>query len=320
MHIVIVNNTRIPVLKYGGTERVIWWLGQELTRAGHKVTYLVAPGSSCPFADVLPLQPGKSLDEQIPENADLVHIHFPIREPLKKPYLVTIHGNGKPGEVYDPQTVFVSKDHARRHNSAHFVYNGLGLDDYGTVDWNQKRSHWTFLAKGSRLEKNKIGAIQLTKSVREPLMIIGSRGFTFNTLVKYKGFLGGQEKLRVLNTSKGLLFPIRWHEPFGLSILESLYFGGPVLGTPYGSLPELVPSDMGVLSNNPEELTEAMNHIEDFDRKACHQYVIDRFHANQMAKDYLVYYERVMNGEQLHKTPPSSTYTRKHQLLPFGTK
>lgn len=41
------------------------------------------------------------------------------------PALVTVHGNGKPGEVFNRNTVFLSQDHARRHHSTCFVYNGL---------------------------------------------------------------------------------------------------------------------------------------------------------------------------------------------------
>ena len=54
MHILIVNNTTIPAFKYGGTERIIWWLGKDLVKRGHKVTYLVESGSSCDFAAVIP--------------------------------------------------------------------------------------------------------------------------------------------------------------------------------------------------------------------------------------------------------------------------
>lgn len=53
MNILIVNNTPIPATKYDGTERIIWWLGRELNRLGHTITYLVGKGSSCPFAKVL---------------------------------------------------------------------------------------------------------------------------------------------------------------------------------------------------------------------------------------------------------------------------
>ncbi|MFN7014115.1 MAG: hypothetical protein ACK4ON_07580, partial [Bacteroidia bacterium] len=78
MHILLVNNTRIPALKYGGTERVIWALGKALVALGHQVSYLVAKGSHCPFAMVYAYNPAITLERQIPEDVDLVHIHFPI--------------------------------------------------------------------------------------------------------------------------------------------------------------------------------------------------------------------------------------------------
>ena len=55
-----------------------------------------------------------------------------------------------------------------------------------------------------------------------------------------------------------MIFPVRWHEPFGLAIVESLYFGCPVFGTPYGSLPEIVAPDVGVLSARASDLAEAV--------------------------------------------------------------
>jgi hypothetical protein len=61
MRILIVNDTKIPVEGYGGTERVIWYLGEELSKMGHKVTFLVREGSACPFAKVQFLQPNLSL-------------------------------------------------------------------------------------------------------------------------------------------------------------------------------------------------------------------------------------------------------------------
>ena len=58
-----------------------------------------------------------------------------------------------------------------------------------------------------------------------------------------------------------LLFPVKWHEPFGLALIESLYFGNPVFGTPFG--------------------------FERFDRRRCHEYACDRFSSTVMAKNYV---------------------------------
>ncbi|MGA8890358.1 MAG: hypothetical protein WB493_02230, partial [Anaeromyxobacteraceae bacterium] len=57
MRIVLVSRgVTLPAVRYGGTERVMWWLGKELARRGHEVTFLVKGGSS-PFARVVPFDP-----------------------------------------------------------------------------------------------------------------------------------------------------------------------------------------------------------------------------------------------------------------------
>jgi len=98
--------------------------------------------------------------------------------------------------------------------------------------------------------------------------------------------------------------PVRWHEPFGIALIESLYFGSPVFGTPYGSLPEIVTAGMGVLSDSVSKLAEALKDADGYDRKACYEYVCDRFLAGSMARSYVGMYERVLNGEQLNVEKP----------------
>jgi len=47
-HILIVYNGKIPTPKYGGTSRDIWYLGKELIKMGHRITFLVGQGSVLP--------------------------------------------------------------------------------------------------------------------------------------------------------------------------------------------------------------------------------------------------------------------------------
>ena len=93
MHIVIVHNNKIPVTAYGGIERVIWYLAEELVRLGHKITFLVKAGSRCSFADVIYLDSEKSFNKSIPKTADFVHVHFQPKEDIDFPHLITVHGN-----------------------------------------------------------------------------------------------------------------------------------------------------------------------------------------------------------------------------------
>jgi glycosyltransferase involved in cell wall biosynthesis len=315
MKILIVNNTTIPALKYGGTERVVWSLGKELNKAGHQVTFLVGKKSVCPFAKILIYNPEIDINDQIPEDTDLVHSFIPFSTTPKKPYIITVEGNGQAFEEFDINTVFVSRNHAERHSSQSFVYNGLDPEDYGKVNWLKSREHLLFLGKASRKEKNVKDCKFLAQVTEQKLAILGGWGFSFSKYISYKGMVGGEKKNRLLNQGKALLFPIRWHEPFGIALTESMYFGNPVIGTTYGSLPELITPETGVLTNSLSDMAEAIGNIGSYDRKKIHQYVMDNFSSKKMMNDYFYLYEKVLNGEKINPHKPKSILTEKAPLL-----
>lgn len=311
MHILIVNGTPIPALRYGGTERVIWDLGKTLVAAGHRVSYLVPAPSSCTFAPVLPLRTDLSWNAQIPDDVDLVHFQFHPKQPIDKPHLMTEHGNARKRKPLPLNTVFVSRNHAQRYGSAHCVLNGLDWSAYGAVNFEQPRQRFHFLGKGSWSVKNLRGAIQVAQRAKVELDVLGADRFqfrrglrlTFSRRIHFHGMVGGEVKNRLLNASRGMIFPVRWHEPFGLAIIESLYFGCPVFATPYGAIPEIVGSEFGYLATSASELVGALASIDRFDPRACHQHARTHFSAQRMAQDYMRYYERILDGETLHTEP-----------------
>ncbi|MCD6354224.1 MAG: hypothetical protein J7L95_01625 [Prolixibacteraceae bacterium] len=138
MRITIVHNSKIPVFKYGGIERVIWDLGYELAAMGHKITYLVKEKLYCPFVKVKFLTTRVSLNKQIPLDTDLVHLHFQPGEEIQLPHLITVHGNLPEETIFDPITNFVSQNHARRYGAEAFVYNGLDWNLYGNPDFTAR--------------------------------------------------------------------------------------------------------------------------------------------------------------------------------------
>lgn len=311
MNITIVLKDKIPSIRYGGTQRVMWYLGKELNKRGHKITFIAGKGSYCPFAKVIELDPTQNLNNLIPADSDIVHFNIPIPEGFKKPHLLTIHGNGIPANA-DQNIVFVSRNHAQRFGSDSFVYNGLDWDDYGTANLELPRRNYHFLGKAAWKVKNIKGTISLIQSIKHAhLDVLGGYRlnlkmgfrFTWNPRIHFHGMVDDAAKKVIIEQSKGLIFPVTWHEPFGLAITESLYFGAPVFGTPYGALPELVSPEVGFLTNNAQEMAEHIQNTE-YSPKVCHEYARELYNSGVMADAYLKKYETVMNGNPLNKEIP----------------
>ncbi len=323
MNITIVYDGVIPVNLYGGTQRVIWYLGHELSKLGHKVTFLVEEKSFCSFASVIFMDKEQDIWNQIPKDTDVVHFHQtpPKQTNTSFPYVVTMHGNSNAS--LDKNTIFVSKNHAQRYNSYSYVHNGLDWNDYMKPDFN-KKNYFHFLGKAAWRIKNVKGAINVVKKTKtEYLKVMGGKRlnltmgfrFTLTHRASFYGMVGGKQKHDLLNHSKGLIFPVLWHEPFGLAITESLFYGCPVFGTPYGSLPELVNTEVGFLSNKREELTNAIENISDFSNQKCHEYALEYFNSKKMAISYIDKYEHVLNNHYLNDSHPKLKNNQTEKFL-----
>jgi glycosyltransferase involved in cell wall biosynthesis len=314
LNILLICNARLPVFAYGGTERVVWDLAYALGVRGHRVRLLAAAGTTCPFAEVSSIDLRRPLKDQIADNTDIVHFHNrPEFDPDTDflPYVYTQHGNETSARPMPLNTVFVSKNHAHRFGSDQYVHNGLDWVLYGAPDFSRARKWVHFLGNAAWKVKNLRGAIQVARDADEILAVLGGhrlnfkRGFRFtlSPRVRFFGMVGGQQKMDLLNSSRGLIFPVIWDEPFGLAVIESLYFGCPVFASQRGSLPELITADTGFLSNDLEELASALREHQ-FDALVCHQHALERFSAQRMAEDYVKKYEKVISGASLSRTRP----------------
>lgn len=311
---IIDRGNKIPAAKYGGTERVIWGLGYELSRLGHEVVFVVPEGSHCDFAQVIIYTPEVEIEKLIPANTDFVHFNFVPQNTLEIPYLITMHGNPSEHEVLPINTIFVSGNHAKRYGADAFVHNGLLWQEFGEIDLTQKREYLHFLGKASWKVKNVAQAAEIAVKAHAHLKIMGGKRWNFSMLKRnpyyllnpkadFLGMVDDQSKKKIMQKSKGLIFPILWDEPFGLAIIESMYAGCPVFGTRRGSLPELVNDEVGFLSDSIYELTAAILHNE-YDPETCHLYAKENFNAEVMTDKYLEYYNKVMAGEKINISNP----------------
>lgn len=288
---------------YGGTERVIWWLSKGLHELGIDVTLICKPGSQSPYANIQPIA-GSENPEIVFPHADVYH-HFvtPAHSP-RRPYLVSIGGNGKPGETFLTNTVFVSRNHAERHGAEGFVYNGIDPDEY--IYRDKKEDYLLFLAKASWRVKNVRGAIGYARATKTRLHILGGSRRIFNPWrgVHWQGMLGGRPKAEFLAGASALLWPILWEEPFGLAVVEAFVSGTPVIANRRGSVPELVVPQCGAICDSDADFENAIARRGSWRSTDCRDWAMSRFHYRQMAASYVKMYERVMKGEALNPRPP----------------
>ncbi|MCX6895386.1 MAG: glycosyltransferase, partial [Verrucomicrobia bacterium] len=300
MHITLYKPGKIPIppTLYGGTERVIYWLGKALVELGHTVTLIANAQSHIPGAELRPVAPDeadpRAWQKLVPDSTDVVHLWDTSRPESNKPFVVTVEGNGKPGERFHVNTIFVSRKHAANHGSRHFVHNGLDPAEYAFAE--TRADYAVFLAKARWPVKNLAGAATVARRAGLELRVLGSRSWPLNLHrllpairgVRYYGMLGGAEKRDLLARARCLIFPVRWEEPFGIALTEALVSGAFVAGTPYGSLPEIVTPATGVLSANANELVAAVKSPQRFSPAACRDHVLrGGFTHLDMAKNYL---------------------------------
>lgn len=304
--IAIVLDSLLPVRGYGGTERAAWWLLKGLAERGAPAVLLAKRGSHCPFARaVLPLDAAVPPEAQLAEHkVDLVHYFSgtPALSPVL-PYLVTIHGNGQEGETFLPNTSFVSHDHARRHGATAFVWNGVDPDEYRFQE--RKNQRLLFLAKASWSVKNVRGATRIARRAKMPLDVVGGSmpwwAWPTGRGAQWHSTLGGERKALLLAESRALLFPVRWDEPFGIAVVESLVSGTPVLASPFGSLPELIAPDVGYLCASEAAFVDAIGALSAIRASRCREYAVEKFHYRAMTRGYLSLYERILAGSSLHE-------------------
>tara|TARA_B100001093_G_scaffold449027_1_gene454982 strand:- start:152 stop:1147 length:996 start_codon:yes stop_codon:yes gene_type:complete len=326
MKVLLYTKLLLPARKYGGSERVIMSLAQSLHQLGHQVFIISKVTFSCAYATTYAYNDPELLSKIRKARIDIIHSHTHYPDHLHEwPVIHTAHGNTYQSDFkYPCNTLFVSKDHAARMGSDAYVHNGLNWSEcYPTVNLTASRRHFHFLGKAAWRVKNLRGAVDIIKRMKsERLVVLGgqrvnfSMGFrvTMTPKVRFKGMVTDAQKAFWMSQSKGLLFPVQWHEPFGLALIESLFFGCPVFGSKHGALPEIIGDEYGFLSNQANQLMAAMADADRFDKARLHQYARDCFNSDLMARRYLDYYERVLNGETCNKRQPQlqPAYTQRY--------
>ena len=117
-----------------------------------------------------------------------------------------------------------------------------------------------------------------------------------NETIVYAGNSGPQERDHLLGNAHALLHPVSFDEPFGLSVVEAMFCGTPVIAINRGSMPELIrEGETGYLVSNIEEAVAAVNKIPSIKRIACRQWVESKFTREKMVEGYLDVYKKILS-------------------------
>ncbi|MFN2570474.1 MAG: glycosyltransferase [Gemmatimonadales bacterium] len=304
MHVVVASHHRLPVEGYGGPQRVVVALVRGLAALGHRVTLLAQPGTKVPEASkIVNVAPrvlkdaSSDLKRFIPGDADVLHAHFPLRRaPQGLPFVQTLHGNWKPGTPLPPNTIFLSRDHAKRHGSTIYVHNGLDPAEY---IFRGRKEQWDLFLGKLHSDRGYQWAVEAAKRSGRRLIIAGGWRPSFTGDVKYVGEVDGKRKAVLLARARCLWMPAQWDEPFGLPIIEALFSGTPVVGTRRGALPEIVTPAVGVLRDTLDELISAADKVATLDPRACRERAERHFTHLVMAEAYVLMYQRAIEKGDL---------------------
>ncbi|MGX7675189.1 glycosyltransferase [Plantactinospora sp. DSM 117369] len=112
--------------------------------------------------------------------------------------------------------------------------------------------------------------------------------------VRWVGTVAGRQRDELVATARASLFPLRWAEPGGTAVVESLALGTPVVGLAEGCLPELIQhGETGLLSSDEDDLVELVHTADRIDPRRCQAEAARRFSPEVMARSYLALYDRV---------------------------
>jgi glycosyltransferase involved in cell wall biosynthesis len=297
MHVALYTHSVVPVRKYGGTQRVVVWLARGLAELGHKVTLLAPTGAHLAEGTVVELRPTDLADSRfdlsrfVPDTVDILHLHAPLARLPAQPHVFTLHGNRSPPSA-SPNTIFLSANHAGRHGGSAFVYNGLDPSEY--TFRAEKSGYDLFLGRLHRA-KGYRWAISGAKLAQKQLIVAGGwRRPSLRRSLRFVGSVDGQRKSALLAGADCLWMPALWEEPFGLTLVEAMLSGTPVLGTRRGALPEIVSEEVGRLADTLEELIAGRDAIDQLDPHACRRRAERWFTHTRMAEEYVRMYRHYL--------------------------
>ena len=323
---------RTPPRHYGPWELVTSLLTEALVARGLDVTLFATQDSltagKLEAVVPAPYNEDASVDAKVWEFRHLAHVFeqagqfdiihnqadFPAHgfsRLVDTPMVTTLHGLSSDRilpmyEPYQDRIHYVAISDADRHPALRYaatIHHGIvpeafPLDPVGSDDL-------LFFGRIHR-DKGTAEAIKVARATGRRLHIYGIiqdqsyyerevRPWIDNDRVMYHGAVGGGARQRALGKAYAMLHLINFDEPFGLSVIEAMACGTPVIAINRGSMPEIIDHELtGFLVDDVEGAIAAVDRIAMIDRRTTSQAVAARFSVERMAGQYEALYKRIL--------------------------
>lgn len=337
---------RTPPRHYGPWERIVSLLTENLVKRDIDVTLFATEDSitSGKLHAIVPTgyEEDKTLDPKVweslhiselferAEEFDLIHNNFDFL-PLSysslttTPVITTIHGFSSSRilpvyKKYNGKVYYVSVSEADRSPELDYcatIHHGIDLENFS---FRANPDDYLLFFGRIHNDKGTKEAIEIAKKIGKKLIIAGviQDQLYYESEVKphiddnriiYIGSAGPEKRDELLGGAYALLHPINFNEPFGLSIVESMACGTPVIAFNRGSMSELIINGTtGFLVSNIDEAVNAVEKIKTVDRQKCRKRVEDHFTADRMAEDYITLYNQILDKTKREDHRPWGYY------------
>lgn len=339
---------RTPPRHYGPWESIASNLTEALINRGYDVT-LYATADSITAATLNAVCPhGYEEDPEIipkvweslhisnlfeeADQYDIIHNHFDFL-PLtytgmtKTPVVTTIHGFSSPGILpvyrkYNNKVFYVSISDSDRAPDLSYlatVHHGIKIEQF---DFHPQPEDYLLFFGRIHPDKGAREAIQIAKACGKRLIIAGIIQDQYyyekyvepelkSDQIEFIGSVGPEKRNNLLGKAAVLLHPIFFEEPFGLSVVEAMACGTPVIAFNRGSMPELIKHNHnGYLVTDVEEAVRAVGSLEKIRREDCRAYVEEHFTLERMVDDYEKVYEHILNKSERRFRPAKANPKR----------
>lgn len=324
---------RTPPRHYGPWELVTSLLTEALVARGVDVTLFATLDSETAgtLAGVVPAaySEAPSIDAKVWEALHVAHVFeraaefdiihnqadFPalaFSDLVQTPVVTTIHGFSSERILpvyrrYNARTHYVAISDSDRHPDLTYaatIHHGVVLGDFPF----QPRPGEDLLFFGRiHPDKGAAPAIAAAKATGHRLTLTGivqDAGYFDREVaphlsddVVFTGPVGGADRARALGSARALLHLIGFDEPFGLSVIEAMACGTPVIAFNRGSMPELIADGVtGFLVDTVDEAVKAIGRLGEIDRAACRARVEALFTVDRMADRYLALYRDILGS------------------------